>query len=81
MSNELDSLFLTPKQADEYFAKNCVYAGQMGGIGYDAGYALGCAEELRLWIGKGTSRKTLAMLSLLKQMEDRLKTIKATAAA
>jgi hypothetical protein len=53
----------------------------MGGIKYDAGYAKGCAADLRVWIGKGKSRKTLAMLSLLKQMEDKLDAIVKDAAA
>jgi hypothetical protein len=73
--NPYPSLSFDAKRADEFFNKNCIYAGKLGGIKYDAGYAKGCAADLRAWIGKGKSRKTLAMLSLLKQMEDKLDAI------
>lgn len=75
MSNDNPSLSFDAKRADEFFNKNCIYAGKIGGIKYDAGRAKSMLADLREWVGKGKSRKTLAMLSLINGVEERLTTI------
>lgn len=57
------------------FARLCTVSGKMGGIGYDAAQAKSMCADLREWVGKGTSRKTYAMRSLLEQIEKRIDTI------
>jgi hypothetical protein len=60
---------------NDTFARLCAVSGKMGGISYDAARAKIMCNDLREWIGKGTSRKTYAMRSLIDQIEKRLDTI------
>ena len=59
----------------ETFDRLCKLSGKMGGIKYDAGRAKSMLSDLREWVGKGKSRKTLAMLSLINGVEERLTAI------
>jgi hypothetical protein len=48
------------------------YAGKMGGINFEAKRSLEDLKHLKTWIGNGNSRKTLAMRSLVANLEARL---------